>query len=62
MSERIGNIAVIAPEADDICEQCYKIAETRPYGIGGKRICFDCGMLDKEGTEKRMGQVLFGEP
>jgi hypothetical protein len=51
----------IAPEPDGRCELCGAVDETRPYGPGGKQICFACGQLDPEGTERRMGQVLFGD-
>jgi len=61
VSHRTGSIVVICPEDDGICELCGAFEETRPYGEGGKRICFECGMKDEVGTGKRMGQVLFGE-
>ena len=51
----------IASELDQVCELCGAIAECRPYGPNGEQICFDCGMKDRETTEKRMGQYLFGE-
>jgi hypothetical protein len=62
MSERIGNVIVIAPEPDSTCELCGKQDETRPYGPGFKRICFDCGMKDEAGTTRRMNHKLFGDP
>lgn len=43
MSQRIGNLTIIAPEPDGKCELCGKIEETRPYGPHGERICFNCG-------------------
>lgn len=61
MSKRIRGIPIIEVEPDDICELCGAFEETRPYGPGGKRICYDCGMKDEAGTEKRMGVVLFGD-
>jgi len=60
MSQNIDGLIIIEHEADDICEECFKIAETRPYGVGGKRICFECGQKDIKGTEERMGKILFG--
>ena len=59
MSKRYGNIVVIAPEPPD--ELCGTFAELRPYGPGGKRICFECAMKDEKGTEERMNAILFGE-
>ena len=32
-------------EVMGICEQCGTYEELRPYGKGGKKICFDC-MID----------------
>lgn len=61
MSQRIGNVIIIHEEPNSICELCSKIAETRPYGPNGERICYECGMKDKETTEKMMDKVLFGD-
>lgn len=58
---RADGIPVICVEEDDVCEVCGKVAECRPYGPGGKRICYECGMKDKGETERMMGKVLFGE-
>jgi hypothetical protein len=43
-----------------LCELCGKEAELRPYGPGGKFICFACGMADRAGTERRFGALLQG--
>jgi hypothetical protein len=61
MSGRIGHIIIITAEEDGKCELCGAIDELRPYGPKGERICFDCGQKDKEGTERRMGAILFGD-
>ena len=61
MSKRIGNVVIIEVEPDGKCEVCGVIAETRPYGPGGIRICYPCGMRDQEGTDRRMNQTLFGD-
>jgi len=61
MSHRVGNVVVIAEEPYSECELCGKFAETRPYGPNGKRICFECGEKDPEGTKRRLFHVLFGE-
>lgn len=52
---------VICVEPPRECELCHKVAETRPYGPNGARICFQCGQLDPKGTERRMTAYLFGE-
>jgi hypothetical protein len=60
MSKRVGDVFVICPEPPEKCELCGKVDELRPYGPGGKRICFRCGMKDKEGTMRRFRGVLDG--
>jgi hypothetical protein len=40
------------------CELCGKKAELRPYGLGGKSICFACGMKDEETTKKNFLGLL----
>lgn len=57
-------VTVIAGEIEDGCQMCGKIAETRPYGPGGKRICYDCGQSSDEMKaiiEHNIGIVLFGD-
>lgn len=61
MSKRIGNVITIEKEEDQACEMCGAVEETRPYGPMGEQICYDCGMKNEEMTNKRMGQVLFGD-
>ena len=46
---------------DGTCEKCNKVSDLRPYGGGGEWICFKCAQGDVATTERRMGQVLFGE-
>lgn len=57
----MSGLGVIQQQGDECCEMCGKIDECRPYGPNGENICFDCGMKDKETTEKRMAQHIFGE-
>lgn len=61
---QVGCVRVvhIEPEPDGTCELCGKVAETRPYGPAGERICYECGMKDKAGTDRMMAHVLFGKP
>lgn len=51
----------IAAERPGVCSDCGKVAETRPYGANGARICYECGQKDTAGTERRMAAYLFGE-
>jgi len=60
MSKRIGNAVIICAEAEQQCDLCGKIDELRPYGANGECICYECGMKDKDTTEKMMNKVLFG--
>ena len=61
MTKRAGNIIIIEEEEPQQCDQCGKIDELRPYGPNGSAVCFQCAMKDKSGTDRRMGQVLFGD-
>jgi len=51
----------ISAEEPQQCDFCGKIDELRPYGPNGECICFDCGMKDKETTDRMMAQYIFGE-
>lgn len=51
---------VIEAEESDKCELCGTVAELRPYGPNGERICHPCGQKDLATTERMMGKVLFG--
>jgi hypothetical protein len=48
MTHKIGDILVIVPEEDGICEQCGAKEELRPYGKDGANVCFTCAMKDEE--------------
>ena len=61
MSKRIGNIVIIEPEEEDVCELCGKKAELRPYGPNGERICYEYGMKHPDTTERMCRRILFGE-
>lgn len=62
MSFRTRNgVSVIAAEDDDVCELCGEVAETRPYGPHGERICYACGMKNEKTTNEMMGKILFGD-
>lgn len=53
---------VIEPQSDGICQECGKKEETRPYGKGGKEVCFDCGMKDEACTKAHFESFVTGEP
>jgi hypothetical protein len=52
---------IIQEEPMQVCQLCGVIDECRPYGPNSEQICFECGMKDKEATEKKMGEYIFGE-
>ncbi len=62
MTKRVGKTVLIEPELSSECELCGEVKELRPYGPGGKRICFQCAMKDPEGTKRRANAILFGAP
>lgn len=44
------------------CELCgAKNEELRPYGPKGEKICFDCGMKNKNETDKKITDFLNGK-
>lgn len=38
------------------CELCGKKDELRPYGPGGKNVCFDCAMKDEKEAKRQFGK------
>ena len=52
MSRVDGKLFIAEPEPFGKCEYCGKVDELRPYGKNGARICFRCGMKNKEETAK----------
>lgn len=56
----LGKIVLLEVEPDATCELCGEVAELRPYGPKGENICFACGELDRETTDARMRERLFG--
>lgn len=60
MTFKRNNIVVIEAEPDRTCQICNKKAETRPYGPGGKRVCFECAMQNRAEAERRFKAVLEG--
>lgn len=51
----------ISVEPESRCELCGKVAETRPYGPNGERICYQCGMKDEKTTKRMFAQKVLGE-
>lgn len=62
MTKKLKNgLIILCEEKHDICEYCGKTDELRPYGKGGANICFDCGMENREETDKNCDKILFGK-
>ena len=55
-----GNLWIMA-EPSGLCDLCGSVEETRPYGPGGKQVCFDCGMKDPDEVERQFELRLMGE-
>lgn len=62
MTFRIGPMVVIVDEAPRACQLCSKVAQCRPYGPGGKDICWECGQLpeNREEMQRRMTMAITG--
>jgi len=58
--EVMTRVLIIEHEPKQICELCGKAAETRPYGPNGEKICFRCGMKNKETTERKFRERITG--
>jgi hypothetical protein len=65
MSERITvggvTLIILESEPDRPCELCGTVTECRPYGPGGKQVCFDCAMKDEKTAKRMMNKRLFDE-
>ncbi len=55
------HITYIRP-ADGTCQECGKVKELRPYGRGGKFVCFECAMKDEGEAKRRFGAILNAGP
>ncbi len=48
MTKRVGEVLLIEEEKPQQCDICGEIAELRPYGPNGEKVCFQCGMEHEE--------------
>jgi hypothetical protein len=60
VTRRVGDIVIIEPEDDGVCDLCGAVEETRPYGPNGEDVCFDC-MKKNEPAAKKRFRALLGE-
>ena len=56
----MSGLGFIAQEPEGECEMCGQVDELRPYGPNYERICFECGMKNKELTEQRCLEYILG--
>ena len=61
MTREIPNGLLIEPESPQQCDLCGRLAELRPYGPNGEKVCFPCAMKDEAAAGRRFGRRL-GEP
>ena len=52
----------IKAEKPQQCDLCGKIAELRPYGPKGEKVCFVCGMKDEAAMERGVARYILGIP
>ncbi len=50
--------AVVKATPAQQCDDCGKVAETRPYGPNGESVCFSCGMKDEAAMRRAFGKKL----
>ena len=60
-AKKMSGRGYISAEEDSRCELCGKIAETRPYGPKGERVCFECGMKDEQAAKRQFLARVLGE-
>ena len=52
----MSNVVYIRP-SDGKCQDCGNVAELRPYGKGGKFVCFKCAMKDEPEMKRQFNQL-----
>lgn len=60
MTKRIGDIIIFCNEGPGPCQLCGKIEELRPYGPGGKKVCYECAMKDEEEARRQFRKQILG--
>ncbi len=53
------NVTYIRP-ADGKCQECGQTKELRPYGRGGRFVCFACMMKDEDEAKRQFGAIFNG--
>jgi hypothetical protein len=61
--KKVGGVDVffIADEPSNVCEDCGKIDELRPYGKNGANVCFECAMKDEANAAAMFKKRIDGD-
>lgn len=60
MTQLVNGVLVIEVQEPEKCELCGGIAECRPYGPKGEKVCFGCAMKDLPAARRAFLQRLNG--
>lgn len=60
MTGRVGDKVFIQVEPDERCAVCSKMAELRPAGPDGERVCFDCANKNPEALKAYAKRLMGG--
>lgn len=58
----MSEIIVIDGTQHAKCQLCGKVDELRPYGPGGKFVCFECAMKDEAEAKRQFAKLLGKGP
>lgn len=53
-----GGGVIIEQQEEDICELCGDVAELRPYGPRGERVCYSCMKKDEPAAQAAFSKLL----
>lgn len=53
MTQAFNGKLYIEKEPELPCEDCGQLKETRPYGKGVTRVCFECAMKDENEAKRQ---------
>ena len=58
MTRRVGRFVIIHEEEPQQCDDCGNVAELRPYGPGGSKVCFPCAMKTPDVMDEAMRRLF----
>ncbi len=61
MTECKGLDLIISKENPQLCSECGRKKELRPYGKNGAYVCFECAMKDEDTARSQFIQRLNGK-